>query len=201
LDLFEFLDKNGLDKEALSETNLPSYAHVLAHHAGYWTWINELDIEFANFLADHNYPIDKKGPDGKTPADVAFETLGDTGIAVGMIYLKAGAEAKPEHLVNAIKTASRSPGQVETVLNLIDLFDERKVLDQKTARDALNEVYNQLECNEGSSKNLIPIARAITDKAFSASDRIAPALSRSSCPTRPPALPEEFRPSDFKPID
>jgi hypothetical protein len=165
LGAFKWLEERELDRLAVADFNVPTYAHLVARPR-----IGDDDIEkrvaFAQYLVDQGYPLNIRSARYGTgaPADVAFS---EGNIPVGLVYLNApGAEANSKYLVAAINSRHYNSVTTPELLDLVDTFRERNWLDQRALRAAFDEIIQLVRLNEKNVSALGPVVKALVGEGL-----------------------------------
>ncbi|MDD5585496.1 MAG: hypothetical protein PHY92_00875 [Alphaproteobacteria bacterium] len=165
LEAFKWLEARGLEMAPAVKYGT-SYAHEVA--ADFIMGGNrEEKVAFAKYLVEQGYPIDVIAGKHRryTPADIAFL---DNGIpAVGLVYLDAGAEARPEYLIGAINARHFNRISDADLLRTVKLLDERGLLNkQNVLKAAFIEVAEWIAANEKNIPSMTPVAAFLVEKGL-----------------------------------
>ncbi len=162
LPAFKWLEQRGLDKNALAELNVPTYAHMVAGCLGHNNNAEEAEKRkaLAQYLADQKYPIStiNQSSGHETPTERAFR---EGNIDVGLIYIEAGAEVKPGYLVEAISARHFNKGSTPQILNLIDKLEERGLLNQESLQAAFDEIAEKVGWNDKNRPLMLPVLKTM----------------------------------------
>lgn len=175
---FQWLGQRGLNKRAIANNSIPTYAHCVA--ANFMGISNEEErVAFAQYLVDHQYPIDLdtagaqprvRVQDGfelvarkQTPADVAFK---ERQIGVGLVFMRNGAIAKPEYLTAVIGARHYSQASTHDILEVIDILEEGNLLSHKTMREAFNNIVTLISQKEENVSAFAPVVGILMHKGL-----------------------------------
>src|SRR5690606_31664734 len=93
-----------------------------------------------------------------TPADIAFN---ERNIAAGIAFLNAGAEVKPEYLVNAITSQHSWSATTNNILELIEILDARGALDEHTLKAGFDQIVTMVKLNGNNIPDLAPVLETL----------------------------------------
>jgi len=156
LKAFKWLEKRGLEKNAFAGGVWAStYAHMVI------TVGSEKRIEFASYLANNGYPIDIPGKDGTTPTECAID---EGQVDVALIYIDAGAEAKPKYLPRIIKATHFNNAMAQDVMVIGEKLAEKGKMDKDTVVLAYKELFRIIGMNDKNLHQGFPIAAYLSSK-------------------------------------
>ncbi|MFH1157855.1 MAG: ankyrin repeat domain-containing protein [Pseudomonadota bacterium] len=153
LDAFKWLEERGLKKEAVAKEIWPStYAHMVAIGRDN---LEEKRIKFASYLADNKYPIDAPGRDNTTPTESAI----DKGrVSLALVYINAGAAAKPEYLPRSIAATHFNTAKAKDVRAIGKKLAEKGEMSKDTVTRAFKELFHIIAKNRKNIQQGVPIA-------------------------------------------
>ncbi len=166
LTAFKWLEGQGLDKGAVANTNVPTYAHLVAGNLNIQNRTEETRATFAQHLAKNDYNIEHRGNPRLgciSPTDKAFD---EGHINAGLVFLDAGVQKKSRYLADAISSRHFNKVTTESLVKFVDELSYRHSLTSETATKAYSAMLEKISWNDKNIPLYVPVAQALTQKGF-----------------------------------